>query len=68
MCVQIKDSGCGIPCDKILSIFDEMNTDQENRNWDGIGLGLPICLKLAIQNNCFIKYGSVLNEQTIFRL
>mmetsp|Transcript_14110 Transcript_14110/g.11659 ORF Transcript_14110/g.11659 Transcript_14110/m.11659 type:complete len:215 (-) Transcript_14110:733-1377(-) len=45
---EIADNGKGIPADILPHIFDEMVSDQEGDNWDGTGLGLPICLKLAI--------------------
>jgi signal transduction histidine kinase len=54
MLVEIADNGKGIPEDKLSQIFEEMKTDQEGGNWDGTGLGLPICLKLAIQSNSYI--------------
>jgi len=54
MLVEIVDNGKGIPGEKLNQIFEEMNTDEEGGNWDGTGLGLPICLKLAIQTNSYI--------------
>lgn len=49
--IEVEDNGKGIHPDKIHKIFEELHSDQEDQNWDGIGLGLPICLKLAIQSN-----------------
>jgi len=52
--VEITDNGKGIPEDKLLTVFDEMVSDQEGDNWDGTGLGLPICVKLATLAYSFI--------------
>jgi len=53
--IEIIDTGRGIPANKLQSIFMEMHSDQENSNWDGLGLGLPVCLELALQLRSFIR-------------
>jgi len=65
---EIKDNGKGIPKNKMDQIFNEQETDENAENWDGTGLGLPICLTLCRNMNAFIKYASVPNEVTLFRL
>jgi len=65
---EIKDNGRGIPLDKLRVIFDEKETDDTNENWDGTGLGLPICLNICRNMNAFIRYMSVPDKFTIFRL
>lgn len=65
---EIKDNGRGIPLDKLRVIFDEKETDDTNENWDGTGLGLPICLTICRNMNAFIRYMSVPDKFTIFRL
>jgi len=52
---EVKDNGKGIPIEKIYSIFDEQETDESADNWDGTGLGLPICLTICRSMNAFIK-------------
>jgi len=52
----------------MYNIFSEMTSDQKDMNWDGIGLGLPICLQLAKQNNYIISYGSIPSFYTVFQL
>jgi len=44
-----------------------MVSDEEGENWDGTGLGLPICLKLATSYNSFIRYGSQVGNKTVFQ-
>jgi len=65
---EIKDNGKGIPKNKMDKIFNEQETEDNNENWDGTGLGLPICLTLCKNMNAFIKYASTINVFTIFRL
>jgi len=65
---EINDNGRGISKDKIGKIFDEQETDQSGENMDGTGLGLPICLAICKNMDGFIKYASVQNKSTIFRL
>jgi nitrogen-specific signal transduction histidine kinase len=64
--VAIVDNGKGIPPDILHNIFEEMVSDQVDSNWDGTGLGLPICLKLSNAAFSFIKYGSILSVKTVF--
>jgi len=45
-----------------------LTTDEEEGNWDGTGLGLPICLKLITNMHAFIRYGSIPNVRTVFSL
>jgi len=55
---EVKDNGKGIPKDKIGRIFQEQETDESAENWDGTGLGLPICLTICNNMNAFIRYAS----------
>mmetsp|Transcript_1500 Transcript_1500/g.1280 ORF Transcript_1500/g.1280 Transcript_1500/m.1280 type:complete len:88 (-) Transcript_1500:711-974(-) len=48
----------GIAADKICSVFLEQESDQSGDNWDGTGLGLPICLKLVHEIGGRIYYNS----------
>mmetsp|Transcript_14253 Transcript_14253/g.11746 ORF Transcript_14253/g.11746 Transcript_14253/m.11746 type:complete len:118 (+) Transcript_14253:1161-1514(+) len=65
---EIKDNGKGITKEKLPKIFDEKETDENGENWDGTGLGLPICLSICKNMDAFIKYSSILNLVTQFRL
>lgn len=49
VCFDVKDSGIGIPADKINSIFDKFTQAEESttRRFGGTGLGLAICSKLV---------------------
>lgn len=52
---EITDNGKGIPANKIKKIFDEKETDECDGNWDGTGLGLPICKTICISMQAFIR-------------
>lgn len=66
--IEVNDNGKGIPPDKQELIFDEKVSDQSDNNWDGTGLGLPICAQLSLKIDACIRYISVEGEYTIFRL
>lgn len=68
MVVQVSDNGKGIPIDKLMDIFKEKETDESAANWDGTGLGLPICKYIIEKMKGCIKYTSVECEYTIFRI
>lgn len=48
------DNGNGIPPEKLLHIFEEKESDQSGDNWDGCGLGLPVCEQLSKNINARI--------------
>lgn len=56
----------GIPSNKLKSIFKEEQSDQTLMNWDGTGLGLPICAAILHKAGGFIRYWSVENQGTQF--
>lgn len=68
MCVEVQDNGCGIARDQLPYIFNEQVSDQHGTNWDGTGLGLNICDQLTIELDGFIKYNSMKEQATVFRL
>lgn len=67
LCLEVKDNGKGITEEKLPLIFSEMESDQSANNWDGTGLGLPICAQLTLQLRAFIRYSSI-NGFTCFGL
>lgn len=64
----IKDSGIGIPEDKLISIFEaftQASTDT-TRKFGGTGLGLAIVKRLVELHDAKIKVSSALNVSTVF--
>lgn len=48
---EVTDNGSGIPKNKINKIFDAMESDSTNANYDGTGLGLDICKYICTNTN-----------------
>ena len=64
--VAVSDTGVGVPEDKIDLILEpfEQADNTQSRNWDGLGLGLPIVNRLAQLQNGRIKLISKLGSGT----
>lgn len=46
--LSVEDNGCGIPEDRLTSLFDRyLRTDFKDPQPYGLGLGLPLCRRLA---------------------
>ena len=65
---QVKDTGCGIPADKLESIFERFQqVDASNSGHQGgTGLGLAICRSIVQQHGGQIWVESVLGEGSTF--
>ncbi|MBW4508978.1 MAG: response regulator [Scytonematopsis contorta HA4267-MV1] len=65
---QIKDSGRGIPADKLETIFERFQQvdSSDSRKHDGTGLGLAICRSIVQQHNGKIWAESTLGEGSSF--
>ncbi len=66
--VMVKDQGCGIPDNKLDSIFERFQqVDSSNsRNHEGTGLGLAICRSIVQQHDGKIWVESRLGEGSSF--
>lgn len=66
--LTVKDTGRGIPTDKIQSIFERFQQvdSSDSRNHDGTGLGLAICQSIVQQHGGRIWVESVLGEGSTF--
>ena len=63
---SVADTGCGIPADVLIRIFEPFYTTKEKGK--GTGLGLPIVQRVAEEAGGFIDVESVLNQGTTFHL
>ncbi|MBI4267743.1 MAG: hypothetical protein HY662_03050 [Chloroflexi bacterium] len=61
-CIDIEDTGCGIPAENVDKIFEPLFTTKPN----GTGLGLAITKKLMEQNGGTIEVESELDKGTTF--
>ncbi|MCQ1057805.1 ATP-binding protein [Photobacterium sp. DNB23_23_1] len=64
----VRDSGCGIPKDKVGTLFQPFTQvdNSSNRQHEGTGLGLAICKKLAEQMKGWIEVDSDYGRGTTF--
>jgi signal transduction histidine kinase len=62
--VEIADSGCGIPADRLETIFEDFVTTKRR----GLGLGLAISKKIVEQLEGTIEVTSVAGQGTTFTL
>ncbi len=65
---KVKDTGRGIPPDKLESIFERFQQvdSSDSRNYDGSGLGLTICQSIVQQHGGCIWAESLLGEGSTF--
>nr|WP_289682975.1 ATP-binding protein [Romboutsia ilealis] len=70
VCISIKDTGIGIPKDKIEVIFEnfEQIDTTLSRGCEGTGMGLSVVKKLANLNNININVESELNKGSEFKI
>jgi len=68
--IEVKDTGIGIPKDKLETIFDAFSqADQSTtRRFGGTGLGLSVCRKLADAMGGTVSASSQLNKGSTFCL
>ncbi|MBF0376509.1 MAG: response regulator [Desulfamplus sp.] len=66
--ISVKDTGIGIPEDKLATIFESFTQADGSvtRKYGGTGLGLAISKKLAVMMNGSIKVDSVEGEGSCF--
>ncbi|MDZ7959102.1 MAG: response regulator [Aulosira sp. DedQUE10] len=64
----VKDTGRGIPANKLESIFERFQQvdSSDSRNHDGTGLGLAICKSIVQQHGGQIWVESILDEGSTF--
>jgi PAS domain S-box-containing protein len=64
---EVSDTGCGIPADKLPTIFDaDKKVKYKNPETEGAGLGLVICKELVSMMNGEIYAESNINEGSTF--
>ena len=64
--IEIKDTGVGIPREKIKKIFDPFYTSKSPG--EGTGLGLAICHGIVTDHGGTIEVDSLLNSGSCFRI
>ncbi|MCX8069600.1 MAG: ATP-binding protein, partial [Thermodesulfovibrionales bacterium] len=64
--ISVKDSGVGIPTDKIDHIFEDFVQLNKSSRVQGTGLGLPICKRLVKMMNGDIWVDSIFGKGSTF--
>ncbi|WP_299807393.1 ATP-binding protein [uncultured Shewanella sp.] len=69
-CFSVADTGCGIPTDKIDTLFDPFTqvNNTSNRAYEGTGLGLAICKHLIDEMHGDLTLTSQLDQGTKFSI
>jgi signal transduction histidine kinase len=68
--ISIRDSGCGIPADKLQKIFDPYYTTKtaDAQGQGGTGIGLALCKDVIDSHGGRIRVESVVGRGTMFTL
>ncbi len=68
--VEVSDTGCGIPADRLSTLFDKfVQADlSTTRRYGGSGLGLAICKELAERMGGSVTVVSTLGQGSTFKL
>ncbi|GIU30529.1 ATP-binding protein [Shewanella sp. MBTL60-007] len=69
-CFSVTDTGCGIPAEKIDTLFDPFTqvNNSSNRAYEGTGLGLAICKHLVDEMQGELTLSSELGKGTQFNI
>ena len=70
LCIAVRDSGIGIPQDKLKEIFEPFSQvdSSHRRAFEGLGLGLAICKRLCEHMGGYITVETTLGEGSVFLL
>lgn len=66
--VEISDTGCGIPKENLLKIFEPLFTTKGGKDGLGLGLGLPIVRRIVKEHHGNIDVKSTVGRGTTFSI
>ena len=66
--LSVRDTGIGIPSEKIANVFEPFDRLGKGENIAGTGIGLTICKKLADLLDATISVASTVNEGSTFTI
>jgi signal transduction histidine kinase len=68
VCLQVIDSGFGIPKEKLDQLFNRFWQSNHRNRADGLGVGLYLCKKLIEAQNGSISCSSIISGGTTFEI
>ncbi|MFK8056631.1 MAG: ATP-binding protein [Saprospiraceae bacterium] len=66
--IEIKDNGVGIPENQLDKVFGLFNRAHEGGSYEGSGVGLALCRRIAISHAATLTVESTIGEGTTFYL
>jgi len=64
--VVVRDNGVGIPSNQINNVFGLFNRAHAEEGYEGSGVGLALCRRIAVAHDAEISVTSILGEGTQF--
>ena len=66
--IKVTDNGIGFPEEQALNIFEPFKRLHAKDKYEGTGIGLAICKKIASKHKGFITANSILDQGATFNL
>ena len=66
--IRVRDNGVGIPANQLESVFGLFNRAHSKEGYEGSGVGLALCRRIAVAHNAELTVASVQGEGTQFTI
>ena len=66
--IRVRDNGVGIPANQLDSVFGLFNRAHAEEGYEGSGIGLSLCRRIAVAHGAKLTVTSVLGEGTQFTI
>ncbi len=66
--IRVRDNGVGIPANQLDSVFGLFNRAHSEEGYEGSGIGLALCRRIAVAHGAELTVASVPNEGTQFTI
>lgn len=66
--IRVRDNGVGIPANQLENVFGLFNRAHTDQQYEGSGVGLALCKRIAMAHNADLTVTSVLGEGTEFTI
>ena len=66
--IRVRDNGVGIPANQLETVFGLFNRAHTKDEYEGSGVGLALCRRIALAHNAELTVASVQGEGTQFTL